>query len=161
MKWSYKVSGTDWLRALAVGALATMLVSCEEEAVDWIEIPLADNVYYQDELKSNADVVEIPLFAHSDLEFNLQMQQGAAISYHWEAQNLPDSELLLTEFHGHTVRTSEAPGDLMFYKISREASSDGYLVAPFEGIHAWYFSNESNEDIRIILSVSGFYSFAE
>ena len=135
--------------------------SCEQEAVEWIDIPLADNVYYQDRPQLNSDVVEIPLFAHADLEFNLNMQQGAAISYHWEAQNLPKPELLLAEFHGHTVRTSEAPGDLMFYKVSREASAEGYMVAPFEGIHAWYFSNESDQDINITLNISGFYSIAE
>ncbi len=161
MKRSFEVARLHWLRGPAVAILAALLVSCAQEVVDWIDIPLADNVYFEVRPQFNSDVVEIPLSAHTALEFNLQMQQGAAISYEWEALNLPEAELLLSEFHGHTVRTSEAPGDLMFYKISRVASSEGYLVAPFEGIHAWYFSNESDEDINIVLSISGFYNIAE
>jgi len=155
------MANTKWNRAVGSTVLLLLLVSCEQEAVDWIDIPLADNVFFQERPEFRTDVIEIPLFALSDLEYKLDMQQGASISYQWQARNLPEPELLLTEFHGHTIRTSEAPGDVMFYKVGRYESSDGYMVAPFDGIHGWYFSNESNEDISIILTVSGFYALAE
>lgn len=151
------------MRYRTAGLVLALLVlaSCEQEAVDWIDIPLADNVFFQERPEFRSDVIEIPLFALSDLEYKLDMSQGAAISYQWETQDLPDPESLLAEFHGHTVRTSEAPGDVMFYKVGRYASSEGYMVAPFDGIHGWYFSNESNEDITIVLTVSGFYTLAD
>lgn len=155
------VANRKWNRAAGMTVMLLLLVSCEQEAVDWIDIPLADNVFFQERPEFRTDVIEIPLFALSDLEYKLDMKQGAAISYQWEARNLPESELLLAEFHGHTIRTSEAPGDVMFYKVGRYESSEGYMVAPFDGIHGWYFSNESNEDISIILTVSGFYALAE
>lgn len=129
--------------------------------MDWIDIPLADNVFYQDTPEFRSDVIEIPLFALKDLEYKLNMKQGGAVTYSWEAINLPEPEMLLTEFHGHTIRETDAPGDLMFYKVGRGDSSQGYLVAPWDGIHGWYFSNESGEDINIILTVSGFYSLVE
>ena len=148
-------------RLLGTAMLALLLSACAEEAVDWIDIPLADNVFFEERPEFRTDVIEIPLFALSDLEYKLDMRKGAAISYDWEAHNLPEPESLLTEFHGHTIRTSDAPGDVMFYKVGRAQSSQGYMVAPFDGIHGWYFSNESNEDINIVLNVSGFYSLAE
>ena len=37
-------------------------------------------------------------------------------------------------------------------------TSSGYLVAPFDGEHGWYFSNETDSDITITLSLSGFYT---
>jgi len=156
-----KMSNRNWLRVIGVAALPCLLLSCEQEAVEWIDIPLADNVFFEDGPEFNSDIIEIPLFALSDLEYKLDMKRGAAISYQWEAHNLQEPELLLTEFHGHTIRTSGAPGDVMFYKIGRNSSSDGYMVAPFDGIHGWYFSNESNEDISIVLTVSGFYTIPD
>lgn len=160
MGYLAKMKSGNLLRMAGLVFLSCLFLSCNEEVVDWIDIPLPDNVFYQDRPEFNSDVIEIPLFAHQDLEYKLDMQRGGAITYSWDANNLPEPELLLTEFHGHTVRETDAPGDLMFYKIGRGDHSEGYLVAPWDGIHGWYFSNESNEDISIVLTVSGFYSLA-
>jgi len=138
--------------------VAVLLTGCSEEDIEWIEIPLAENVYYDSAPEYRSDAVEIPLSAGADLEYMLDMQKGQAVSYSWEANDISSAESLLIEFHGHTVRETEAPGDLMFYKQFREESSSGYLVAPFDGIHGWYFSNESNADINIVLTLSGFYT---
>lgn len=138
-----------------------ILFACSNEDVDWIDIPLADNVFYEQQAEFRSDVIEIPLFALKDLEYKLHMKQGHAVTYSWEAVGLNDPEKLLFEFHGHTVRETEAPGDLMFYKVGRSDSSNGYLVAPFEGIHGWYFSNETSDDINVILTVNGFYELEE
>ncbi|PHR90770.1 MAG: hypothetical protein COA78_34465 [Blastopirellula sp.] len=139
--------------------IATLLLSAcaDEEEVEWIDVPLAENVFYESQPDYREDVVEIPLFANSDLEYMLDMQAGNSVSYNWEARDLTDPELLLAEFHGHTIRTTEAPGDVMFYKQGRADSSSGYLVAPFSGVHGWYLSNETGNDITVILTLSGFY----
>ena len=91
----------------------------------------------------------------------VNMKRGGSISYDWQAENLTDPELLLTEFHGHTIREEDMPGGVMFYKEGRDESSVGYLIAPFDGIHGWYFSNESTEQVNIVLTISGFYSLIE
>lgn len=131
--------------------------SCSTEEVEWIEVPLEENTFFQEESPINSDTIEIPLFAGSDLEYKLGMQLGGSVSYNWKARNLENGEDLLIEFHGHTIREDEEPGDVMFYKRHRSDSGAGYMVAPFDGIHGWYFANESNQDISIILNVSGFY----
>lgn len=137
--------------------LAGLLSACSQEDVEWNEVPLAENVFFESEQSFRSDTVEIPLFANSDLEYKLGMQQGSSVSYSWKAHNLENPESLLAEFHGHTIRTSDAPGDVMFYKIGRYDNSSGYMVAPFDGIHGWYFSNETNSEINIVLEISGFY----
>ncbi|HAG72927.1 MAG TPA: hypothetical protein DCL66_12060 [Gammaproteobacteria bacterium] len=141
--------------------LSLILIDCSSEDIDWIDIPLPDSVFYDEQAEFRSDVIEIPVYALKDLEYTLNMKQGHAITYSWEAVGLNDPEKLLIEFHGHTIRETEAPGDLMFYKVGRSDSSSGYLVAPFEGIHGWYFSNETGEDINVILTVSGFYELEE
>lgn len=134
------------------------LSACVSEPVAWITVPLADNVYFDAPADYRTDEIEIPVPANSDLEYMLDMQQGYSVSYQWESSDVSDPELLLAEFHGHTVRMSTAPGDVMFYKQGRERTSNGYLVAPFDGEHGWYFSNETTSTINITLSLSGFYT---
>ncbi len=135
-----------------------LLSACSEEDVEWIDVPLSENTFFEDEPVYRSDVIEIPVFASSDLEYMLDMKLGHAVSYSWEAVDLTDPEKLLAEFHGHTMRTTEAPGDVMFYKQGRGEASSGYLVAPFDGVHGWYLSNESSNDIKVILTLSGFYT---
>lgn len=136
---------------------ALLISACSNEEVEWIEVPLQDDVFFEAEPVARSDSIEIPLFAGADLEYKLGMQTGQAVSYNWQASNLEDAEDLLVEFHGHTIRDSEAPGDVMFYKRHRSDSGAGYMVAPFDGIHGWYFDNQSNRDIVITLNVAGFY----
>ncbi len=138
-------------------SISTLLSFCSNEDVEWIEVPLEENTFFQEETMVRTDTIEIPLFAGSDLEYKLNMQLGNSVSYNWTARNLENGEDLLIEFHGHTIREGDEPGDVMFYKRHRSDSGAGYMVAPFDGIHGWYFANESNQDISIILNVSGFY----
>lgn len=150
-------SSQFWENRLVLSCCLVLLSACSSEEVEWIEVPLEENVFFQQELTQRSDTIEIPLFAGADLEYKLGMKLGNAVSYNWSAANLESPDDLLIEFHGHTIRTSDAPGDVMFYKIHRTDSGSGYMVAPFDGIHGWYFDNQSNSDILITLNVSGFY----
>ena len=135
-----------------------LLSACTEEVIEWIDVPLTENTYFDDEPMYRTDTIEIPISANADLEYMLDMQVGNSVAYSWEAVDLTDPQSLLAEFHGHTVRTSEEPGDVMFYKQGRGDTSRGYLVAPFNGVHGWYLSNETNRDIKVLLKLSGFYT---
>ena len=147
-----------FVTCLLLGRIGYTQVS---EPVEWIDVPLADNVYFEDRPVYQADRVEIPVPANSDLEYMLDMKQGHSVSYQWRSTDISNPELLLAEFHGHTVRDSEEPGNVMFFKQGRGDTSDGYLVAPFDGVHGWYFSNETDSDISITLSLSGFYTIPD
>ena len=145
--------------ALALAGLA--VTNCAGPPSDWIDVPLQNGVFYQQRFDFDSNVIEIPLSAQQDLEFMVNMKRGGSISYDWQAENLTDPELLLTEFHGHTIREEDMPSEVMFYKEGRDESSVGYLIAPFDGIHGWYFSNESTEQVNIVLTISGFYSLID
>jgi len=138
--------------------LCPILTACMSEPVEWIDVPLADHVYFETRPAYRTDQIEIPVPANSDLEYMLEMKQGYSVSYEWRSTDISNPELLLAEFHGHTVRDSEEPGNVMFFKQGRGETSNGYLVAPFDGVHGWYFSNETDSDINITLSLSGFYT---
>jgi len=146
------------LKLLSLISAMLLLSACTEEVIEWIDVPLTENTYFDDEPMYRTDTIEIPISANADLEYMLDMQVGNSVAYSWEAVDLTDPQSLLAEFHGHTVRTSEEPGDVMFYKQGRGDTSRGYLVAPFNGVHGWYLSNETNSDIKFLLKLSGFYT---
>ena len=154
-----KLLGVPRKSALFLACLA--IINCAGKPSDWIDVPLQNGVFYQQRFDFNSDVIEIPLNAQQDLEYMINMKRGGSISYDWQAENLTHPELLLAEFHGHTIRKDNRSGEVMFYKEGRDKSSEGHLVAPFDGIHGWYFSNESTEQINIVLNISGFYSLIE
>ena len=86
----------------------------------------------------------------------LDMRPDNSISCEWKASGLSSPNLLLAEYHGRTIRTSEEPGYMMLYNNGRGDLPKGYLLALFDGIQGWYFLNANYTDIRVILSLPGF-----
>jgi hypothetical protein len=142
----------DWLADVAAEAAQTAPAS------DWNEVPLPEHVFAEQDRVYRSDTIEIPVGADGGaLEYKLAMSEGDAIAYTWTAVGLEEPLLLLSEFHGHTERVGDAPGTLMFYRRAVGGEESGMLVAPFEGIHGWYFKNDSTAPIAVRLQVAGFY----
>ncbi len=145
------------MKTLAPILISLLVISACSEKTDWIEVPLEEDTYYSQEQPFNVENYSIPLKPEEDLEFKLGMKQGDSIVYHWQVEmELP--ALLTAEFHGHTERVGEEPGTVMFYKRHNKGVENGTLVAPFDGIHGWYFRNDSGQDIVVELSVAGYFN---
>jgi hypothetical protein len=43
------------------------------------------------------------------------------------------------------------------YKKATGTSQNGALTAPFDGIHGWYFQNQSINPVVVRVKISGFY----
>lgn len=132
-----------------------------QAASPWNEIPLTAGTFREYETGFRTDTIDIPLAVGGALEYKLALEEGDSIVYEWAAVEMTDPELLWAEFHGHTERVGDAPGDLMFYRKAEGGSERGALVAPFTGIHGWYFENRSDEPIVIRLHVAGFHELVE
>ena len=88
----------------------------------------------------------------------LEMKQGYSVSYEWRSTDISNPELLLAEFHGHTVRDSEEPGNVIFSSKAVARHQMAIWSHLLTAVHGWYFSNETDSDINITLSLSGFYT---
>jgi hypothetical protein len=150
--------------AIALGLIVTACASLEEQAADapastspWNEIPLAPGVFREQGRDYRSDVIDIPLEAFGELEYKLGMNAGDSIVYKWDALETASPQLLYAEFHGHTERVGDAPGDLMFYRKASGGSERGALTAPFTGIHGWYLKNDTDRAMVVRLNVAGFY----
>lgn len=108
-----------------------------------------------------SDVVEIPLQSSEDLsnvyevEYKVHLKKGTSLVYSWEAPGV-DPEAFYSEFHGHTVEEGKTM-TVAFYRKEMGSSDNGVLTAPFDGVHGWYFQNQSEKPVVIKLRLAGFY----
>ena len=150
--------------ALAIAAMAAACAPFDEQAAappagasPWNEIPLASGVFREQGGAYRNDLIDIPIEPFGELEYKLGMNAGDSIVYAWDALDMASPDLLYAEFHGHTERIGEAPGDLMFYRKASGGNERGALTAPFTGIHGWYLKNDTDRPIVVRLNVAGFY----
>jgi hypothetical protein len=142
---------------VGIGALAAVAYGQN----DWNELPLADGAFREHETAYRTDVVDIPVPPFGELEYKLGLEAGDSIVYQWDVVEIAAPALLYSEFHGHTQRLGNAPGDLMFYRKATGGSERGALIAPFSGIHGWYLRNDGEEPLVVRLEVAGFYELLE
>jgi hypothetical protein len=124
----------------------------------------AANVTYAHEYPSGfrSDTIEIPLASGDDryrgneLEYKVRMEEGGTLIYEWEVLDIDNPEEFYYDFHGHTTVEGEEM-TVATYKQDTAASAAGSLIAPFDGVHGWYYQNQSVNPVIVRLKVSGFY----
>ena len=109
-----------------------------------------------------SDVIDIPLTVSGDpergdeVEYKVRMKAGAAYVYSWEVRGITDPEELYTEFHGHTTASGK-PMTVAYYRKATGTADHGVLTAPFDGVHGWFFQNQSIAPATVRLKLAGFY----
>ena len=115
-------------------------------------------VHFQD-TPYRSDVVEIPLVPKGDesgfsqLEYKVRMKTGQALVYTWTVGGAGEGEFysdLHAETDGPEVKVIE-------FKQETALAANGSLVAPVEGVHGWYWRNDSANKVVVRLKLSGFY----
>lgn len=97
------------------------------------------------------DTIQIPIGPDGEVEYKFKMKAGQAIVYSWKS----DNGNVYYDFHG---QPPDDPKASQTYKKDEELrSANGAFVAPFDGIHGWYWLNLTGQPIKITLKVSGFY----
>ena len=99
------------------------------------------------------DTVEFQLAPFESVEYKYQLDQGAAILYRWQA----DGEVL---FEMHSEPEGAAPGYAESFAKARSTGDTGNYIAPFNGIHGWFWQNRGQSDLTIRLETVGFYEYA-
>jgi hypothetical protein len=111
-----------------------------------------------------SDVIEIPLTAISggaegySLEYKVKTAKDATFIYEWEVVGATDPSDMEFDFHGHTVpRSPDEKMVVASYEKANGIRRAGSLVAPFEGIHGWYFQSWQGVPVTVRIKISGFY----
>jgi hypothetical protein len=108
------------------------------------------------------DAIEIPLRAGGDstrgdeLEYKVRMKKDATFVYEWSVSDVPKPDEFYFDFHGHTL-TAAKEMTVATYKQATGTNANGALTAPFDGVHGWFFQNQSVNPVVVRVKISGFY----
>ena len=86
------------------------------------------------------------------VEYKYRLEQGRSMLYSWTA-----SFWVRSEMHSEVDGAEEGPAE--FFEVEeRTLARHGSYVAPFPGIHGWYWLNENDDTVTVTLDASGFFS---
>lgn len=88
------------------------------------------------------------------VEFKYRLEAGQAMVYSWSATYWVRSEM-------HSEADGAEPGTAEFFEVvERGLYRNGSYVAPFPGIHGWYWLNETDRPVTVTLNTAGFFEVA-
>ncbi len=99
------------------------------------------------------DAREFKLGPYEYIEFKYELEPGASMLYDWKA-SAPVIFNLHTDPAGKPEDASES------FEKGEAAGKQGAYVAPYAGLHGWYWENPGGEEITVRLSAIGFFQSA-
>ncbi|MCC3860167.1 hypothetical protein [Pseudemcibacter aquimaris] len=100
-------------------------------------------------MKKDVATIDVPL--GGQLEYKFDMNKGDRMIFEWAVE---EGEIYY-DFHGEPE--GDTTGFYESFADSTGRSALGTFTAPFTGSHGWYFRNESDGDLKVILSTKGTY----
>jgi hypothetical protein len=96
------------------------------------------------------DAISFDLLPFEYVEYKYQMAEGSSLLYSWTA-----SDLVSFDLHGES---HDDEGYEESYSMGKDDEQNGSFIAPFNGIHGWFWENRGANTVTVKLSTAGFYS---
>jgi hypothetical protein len=119
--------------------------------------PVKTGLYTLEPGTYKVDTEDSGLHPGEGFEIKYHMQKGATIVFAWKADGP-----LQFEFHGEPDKKPK-PDYFESYLLNNKLGLDhfyGSFTAPTTGVHGWFWQNKTQKDVRMHLSVSGFFDSA-
>jgi hypothetical protein len=100
------------------------------------------------------ETVDFKLAPHEFVEYKYRLDKGQALLYSWQA-----TDAVNLEFHAEPDGAPRGYAET-YEKRNGVQRASGTLVAPFAGIHGWYWENPTDREVTVTLTSSGFYNLA-
>lgn len=86
------------------------------------------------------------------VEYKYRLEAGRMMVYSWTATGWVRSEM-------HSESDTSPVGTAEFFEVAEETlHRHGSYVAPFPGIHGWYWLNETDRPVTVTLHAAGFFT---
>jgi hypothetical protein len=100
--------------------------------------------------------IEINVKPREELEYKARLAGGEPMLYSWTTQG---GGSVYYEFHGEPTEGDWPTGYFRSYEtVQSSDTAHGSFVAPFTGMHGWYWRNLGDEPLTIVLEVSGYFT---
>ncbi|MDF1832393.1 MAG: hypothetical protein P1U52_08560 [Porticoccaceae bacterium] len=103
------------------------------------------------------DSVSFQLLPFEFVEYKYPLSKGASMLYHWTVGGTPGGKMgaVSFDFHGES---HEVEGYEESYSEGEGDREAGTFIAPFEGIHGWFWANHGSEAVTVTLNTAGFFT---
>jgi hypothetical protein len=88
------------------------------------------------------------------VEYKYQLAAGATMLYRWTATGE-------VNFDMHTEPAGRPPSASESFERGATREGRGSYVAPYDGIHGWFFENTGEEPVTVTVTTVGFYTAAK
>jgi len=100
------------------------------------------------EAKVQSDRFQIELLPYEGIELKYVLDQGAPMVFSWRATAPVNVDMHSHPFAGGTEATES-------FVIADLAAQTAVYVAPFNGIHGWYWQNRTMQPVTLTLDATG------
>jgi hypothetical protein len=95
----------------------------------------------------------ITLRPREGLEYKVDISTGSILVFSWSADGA-----VYYDLHGEpTEEEGKAFLPYKSYEIDTQRQASGFLIPEFTGTHGWYWRNDSDQPVTIILDATGYY----
>ena len=99
------------------------------------------------------DRIQVELAPFESMEYKYRIEQGGGVIFSWTATG----EVI---FDFHAEPDGAEPGYAESFELGRGVASHGTYIAPFPGIHGWFWENRGAGTVVVDLVTSGFFDHA-
>jgi hypothetical protein len=100
------------------------------------------------------ETVEFKVAPGQFVEYKYRLEKGEALLYSWKASGPVNLDF-------HAEPDSGPRGYAQSYETKQGVSgASGTMIAPFSGIHGWYWQNTGSQDVTVTLTSSGYYNIS-
>ena len=100
------------------------------------------------------ETVEFTIAPGKWVEYKYRLDKGESLLYAWKTSGPVNLDF-------HAEPDGGPAGYAQSYETKKAVTEEsGTMIAPFTGIHGWYWQNTTDQDITVTLTSSGFYNIA-
>jgi hypothetical protein len=100
------------------------------------------------------ETVEFTVAPGQFVEYKYRLDKGQALLYSWKASGPVNLDF-------HAEPDSGPRGYAQSYETKQAVTdASGTMIAPFAGIHGWYWQNTGTQDVTVTLTSSGYYNIS-
>jgi hypothetical protein len=111
--------------------------------------PPAGGPLFPQPLRFRRDSRQLTVPSLGSIEFKYELPRGTSMTYSWRATAPVD-------FDFHT-EVAGRPNASDTFERGEAVEGNGFYMAPYDGIHGWYWENLNDTDVTISLEAVGFF----